>query len=501
VRFVVDTGSSDTIVFNKTTCLNDFPNNHNSDMAPYSTNPTVVCANYDLVGGSTSFLWDETSAPQFQPQGQLWWQVSFDLEALYYQPGSLRVGSDILTLPAKVDGTSQSDFTSFSQKRVDMFMSDGLAPANAQAATPNNVVTADASTRVLLNQNYYDLADGALGMGFAKISRIAARYNRPNTGMMQLLGTDEPIFGLDFSSSSGSGARMVLGGVDEQYRSTMAWSDPRPNWVDEVLPNYHNFALYAPRICGVDMFANISGSGGGQGDILGGPAANAWHAHVDTSSSCLTLPAEMHAMLISWVPIHCVLGIFDRIPRVCYLTDDVRAVLPTFSFRLSAQGRDLYLDLARLLFVQRGVPLNRLCVIRGESMVGGPTPYNAIVLGGRTLQQLVVAMDMRGAGRLGIAQAAGAPTQESQVQCAARVQCKGMQVHYDKLRTCLPPSCGDYYFFEVDPTDPSMCRLSSAFHILVGVLIGTFCLAEIGLNEAVLYFSKKVTSSGVVYGQ
>jgi hypothetical protein len=211
----------------------------------------------------------------------------------------------------------------------------------------------------------------------------------------------------------------------------------------------------------------------------------------------------MHALVISWLPVSCTLGNYDRLARICYLTDDVRASLPSLSFRLSSafDAQELVIDLTRLLFVPRGVPMNRFCLIRAESMLGGPTPNNAIVLGGRLLQQLYAVFDLRsGSSRVGLAQI-DPLAKESRVQCAPRVQCAGMQEHYPALNTCLPPACADYYFFDVDPEDPSMCRLSSAFHILVGVLVGAFALLELGLNEWVMRLAKRVSAVGVVYGQ
>jgi len=420
--------------------------------------------------------------------------VWFDYELLRFFSDDLRVGTEVFTLPARVDGTTQ--FTYYSA-RVDVLVSDG---ATIQAFSPlgSNIQPIDPSTRVYINQNYYDLADGALGLGQGSQSAIAAFYGRvgpsgtPRSGFMQLIDSDEPIFGLDFSSN----ARMTLGGVDEAYRARVAWSLPKPNWVDEILPSYHSFPLYAPRMCGTDLLGNISTK------VPLGPDGG-WHAFVDTASSCLTLPAEMHALVISWLPVSCTLGNYDRLARICYLTDDVRASLPSLSFRLSSalDAQELVVDLTRLLFVPRGVPMNRFCLIRAESMLGGPTPNNAIVLGGRLLQQLYVVFDLRGgSSRVGLAQI-DPLAKESRVQCAPRVQCAGMQEHYPALNTCLPPACADYYFFDVDPEDPSMCRLSSAFHILVGVLVGAFALLELGLNEWVMRLAKRVSAVGVVYGQ
>lgn len=115
------------------------------------------------------------------------------------------------------------------------------------------------------------------------------------------------------------------------------------------------------------------------------------------------------------------------------------------------------------------------------------------------MAQLYAAFDMRAPSRVGLANR-DATAVESRVQCAARVLCSGMQVHYDPLNLCLRPPCEDYYFFDYDDTK-KVCDLNSGFHIMCGVLIGTFVLLEMGLNEAVIYLSNKVMRSGIVVGQ
>lgn len=120
---------------------------------------------------------------------------------------------------------------------------------------------------------------------------------------------------------------------------------------------------------------------------------------------------------------------------------------------------------------------------------------------------------------------------ESRVQCASRVICEGMEVHYDPLNICLPPPCAEYYFFEHDasskqcklvsrrksigsaeslgqlhsctdvPPPVVWCFQSAGFHILCGIVIGVFILAELGLNEVVIFLSAKVQQNGIAAGQ
>jgi hypothetical protein len=106
--------------------------------------------------------------------------------------------------------------------------------------------------------------------------------------------------------------------LTEQYRSRLVWSDGPVS--SDLLSGYHSFRVYHLKICGVDMFRNLTSS---------------WHALVDTGSSCLGLPAEFFDMLVSWVPLQCDLGRSDGLPHVCYLMPEVKPVLPTLSFKLA----------------------------------------------------------------------------------------------------------------------------------------------------------------------
>lgn len=173
----------------------------------------------------------------------------------------------------------------------------------------------------------------------------------------------------------------------ELYRDRLSWSDGPSS----LLLGYHSFHIYHLQICGVDMFQNLTSSvttasrhthwGPGRaamgtlmlssrssGLLLLGlirwcpplltslcvrlllvcvlhpsffprhsavPASSSWHVLVDTGSSCLGLPAEFYDMVISWLPLRCNLGRYDSLPNVCYISDDVRPVLPTLSFKLA----------------------------------------------------------------------------------------------------------------------------------------------------------------------
>ena len=72
-------------------------------------------------------------------------------------------------------------------------------------------------------------------------------------------------------------------------------------------------------------------------------------------------------------------------------------------------------------------------------------------------------------------------------------------MHYDPLNMCLPPPCGEYYFFDYDPPN-KRCKLSTGFHLLAAIIIGVFVLAECFLNEAVIFLSRKVERNAIPAG-
>lgn len=239
--------------------------------------------------------------------------------------------------------------------------------------------------------------------------------------------------------------------LPEQYRDQLVWS----TGPSTLLTGFHSFDIYELKICGVNMFQNLTSS---------------WHALVDTGSSCLGLPAEFFDMVISWLPMTCNLGRVDGLPHVCYLSGDVKQrVLPTLSFKLAAGGSDLFINLSDLLFNQgaAGVdPANyRFCLYRSSSLTQGANQGNSIAFGGRVIKQFFAAFDMSAEGKVGFANKL--PLVESRVQCAARVMCDGMEVHYDQLNICLPPPCSDYYFFELDESS-KQCKLVSKRHKSMG---------------------------------
>ena len=517
MRFVVDTGSADLVYFNRSDCL---PN-----MFYFSTGALPFTQSTNCPGNNYVTSPSMEIVSGFGQDSNVF-ALLLDGESFIYTNDHLLIGSNLITLGAKVLGTTQPEY--YLSPDTLMWISSNNS-IRVREANWGNADPSDPSSFKLVNDQVWERTDGMLGIAFASASVLAFSQGRAQSSFMQIVSNGdttatEPIFSLDFGGSA-----LHLGGVSELYRSRLSWSSGPV----DLLAGYHSFSVYHMTVCGVDMFQNLTSS---------------WHGMVDTGSSCLGLPAEFFDMLISWMPLHCNLGLYDNQPHVCYITADIqnRNKLPTLSFRMADQGAEIFISLQDLLFQQQ--TLMRICVYRLGTMVGsvdaalapalcvlarvsnggrrlclaernvltpvclfcvlwllvvllrsGPNRENPIVFGSLVLAQLYGAFDMRSPSRVGFANR-DATAKESRVQCAARVLCTGMQVHYDPLNMCLRPPCEDYYFFDYDETQ-KVCKLNAGFHILCGVLIGTFVMLEMGLNEAVIFLSNKVMRSGIVVGQ
>jgi len=438
VQFVLDLGIQSTLLFSK------------SNLGRNLRTPSMDPQPSDVL---------------YQTQG-VGYGLSLDYES--YQFGPVLGVSDLLTLPLQLMGTNQKEY--FIKRVSQIYVSNNTVDAKTASQMLGDVDTNDATTLTLINPEYYDLSDGSLGLCPDPAPTASG------TPAQQLLGGPTTFFSLDLG-----GNEMHVGGVSEEYRAVQSWtSGPVTDGVN--LPAQggpFTFPVHHMKICGVDMFQNLT---------------TTWHALVDSGASCLGLPAEFYDMAISWLPVKCNLGRFTHLPYICYFGSDInKQRLPTLSFRLADQGRELFIDLSQLLFAFSNLD-NRLCLTRMSSMLNPPSSFNAIVFGGRVLKQFYTTFDW---GSRKVAFANRDPyIKESRANCASRVMCGGMQVHYEPLNLCLPPACDDYYFFEYDASTKS-CVLSSSFHIVVSLLIFVFLVTELGLNEMIMHLSKKVMANAI----
>jgi len=296
---------------------------------------------------------------------------------------------------------------------------------------------------------------------------------------------------LDFSDVTSSS--LYIGGIPEDYRSTLQWSIPLSNTSGGLDPrvdgDFHQLTVFDLTICNYNLFQSAPS--------LGIPFNNygGVNAIVDTGASCLTLPAEYFDQVVSWLPVTCNSLQNDGLPMTpatCrslgifkyYFADNVVQNLPTLSFRLSPGGDWLYLDIATLIYAAKGEYSHGLCIRRGYSAAYGG---GVISFGSLTLRSFIAVMNME---TFQVAFANKITNKVSMIQCIEPVQCKGMQTHYSPLNICEDPPCSSYYFFTFNDQSET-CELSTSFHVVAIFMIIVFILAEIGLNEIHKWLSKK----------
>jgi Eukaryotic aspartyl protease len=210
-----------------------------------------------------------------------------------------------------------------------------------------------------------------------------------------------------------------IGGVLEQFRSSIQWSEPRTVLGDPTLSPDYVFNMHAPRVCNIDLLQS------GQMYVK---------TIIDSGSACLSLPAHMFDALMRIVPAECS-DIYS-----CNLPSGLQAAMPTLSFSMEQNGNHLFVDLSKLFVVNT---LPRFCILRDA------TPGAPIIFGTSVLRTFYVALSAT-TGQVGLANAA--TTEESTLQCRKPLACIGMQRRDDFLNVCVDPDCSDFLLMTLDET-------------------------------------------------
>jgi len=401
---------------------------------------------------STSFAFETTSNNNVAK-----YPFSLQIDGEYVSDSLSVVGMDDSSLTFSILGTLASQ--SYSD-RVPFILS-------------SNIVFNGGDPSYFSSQSFPD-NDGLLGMGYSVLAR-----GHDHSAFLSLVASESdrinfPIFSLDVNGASGG--TLFLGGIDEQYRSSLEFSNSAASTT-----GYHVFTLFDMTICGAHLFQSSFSD------------SSSYDAIVGTGSSCLNLPAEFFDMIASWIPVECETEHFPSDiddSRVCYLTGSQPNSLPTLSFKLSSDGAYLHIPLENIILLPvPPEPRRRLCMHRGLSLSnfrGSSSPRFSF--GNRVLQNLFTTFAMN-TNQVGMAnKRIFAP---SLIQCSSRRQCLGMQSHDESLNMCIDPPCSLYYFFDFDSTN-KICVLSSAFHVTCIVMIVIFLVTEIALNEIHSYLANKV---------
>lgn len=257
---------------------------------------------------------------------------------------------------------------------------------------------------------------------------------------------------------------MHIGGPSSEYSQAVLWSQRASVSYSDLF----SFPMFRVGVCGAEALGNVS---------------THWVAVVDTASSCLTVPSEVFASFMAWLPMDCTRSpepLFETaLPLQCSLRPGVSATsLPRLYFRLSESGRQLHIALQDLLLTDGAT----LCLLEGRPVhvatdLMQPS-LTRIRLGTLALRSLYTVLD--GASkRVGFANKANVPSTD-RAGCAAPVACRGAQIRDLARNRCLPPMCDLYYFQQVDDASQTCVYR----HKFIGAMLFFLVLAVV--SEVVL---------------
>jgi len=279
------------------------------------------------------------------------------------------------------------------------------------------------------------------------------------------------LFGHDNDEGGGgvingrAASRVVLNHVDPRW--SLLWSQPKQSG-DIVNDGMHEFLMYHPQVCGVDLLYSTSSN---------------WLSVIDTSGACLSLPAFLFDRLRTHIPIACPFVPGESAAgRLC---SPVRSggspsrkarLLPALYFRLNdvqdPQPPWLYLPLERLVFKDGSQEF--LCVARSDDdrvRSSADMMFAHIAMGSLAVSAFYTVVDLQ-SRRIGLAPRATDPNAESSDDgCATPVTCSSpMQTYFAPSNQCEDPDCSEYIGMRFD-NDTKMCTWSKKIPISFGFLL------------------------------
>lgn len=248
----------------------------------------------------------------------------------------------------------------------------------------------------------------------------------------------------------------------------MVWSQMKPSTAQQ--DGMHEFLLYHPTVCGIDL--------------LEGTSSN-WLTIIDTSGPCLQLPAVLFDSLFVHIPVKCPFRHGESaVGRLCApdrsrsssLPGGRKISLPAMSFQLEDNGgatppRVLRLPLERLVF-DDGHGGELLCVSRGdtEGHVGPDMMYSHIGFGSLVVSALPTAL-LSNQHRVGFIERGNASVESTDAFCSAPTTCLSpMQTYHAPTNTCKDPDCSKYAMMQLDPKT-KMCVWRKFFIVQCAIVI------------------------------
>jgi hypothetical protein len=281
-------------------------------------------------------------------------------------------------------------------------------------------------------------------------------------------------------------SRVVLNQMNPLFEQQMTWSQPKQTG-DLLNDGMHEFLMFHPSVCGVDLLYNTSSN---------------WLTVLDTSGPCLSLPQFLFDRLRTHIPVDCPFELGKpSAGRLCSPLRGARKegwaaaersdgfggppppALPALRFQLQDVGtpapRDVYLPLERLVFRNTsGAEL--LCVARddGPSRAATDMLFSHIAFGSMVASVLYTVVDLRN-HTIGLAQRGNWTLESTDAFCTPPITCQSpMQTYFPPLNLCEDPRCSEYLFMTLDEKTKT-CVWSRAVPALLGVVLASLLALDL----------------------
>jgi len=256
---------------------------------------------------------------------------------------------------------------------------------------------------------------------------------------------------------------IAINEINPVYEDRLVWSQPKQTG-DLINDGMHEFLLYHPEVCGVDLLYNTSSN---------------WLTVIDTSGPCLTLPPFLFDRLRTRVQLDCPFKPGEKsLGRLCSPKRFPGAkgpTLPALHFALEdAQETEpprLHLALERLVF-HNSSGTELLCVARGDTYQAATADmtYSHIALGSLALAGLYTVVNLENY-TVGLASKGRLAADSTEEFCTSSVTCSSpMQTYFPPLNMCEDPRCSDYMFMMLDERTKT-CKWTRTVPISFGVLL------------------------------
>lgn len=296
------------------------------------------------------------------------------------------------------------------------------------------------------------------GLDFEPPDNVSVRLKaiQEELALTNQIGAEQAFF---ISGAKGQ-SRILLDAPDRP----VVWSQAKQTG-DVLNDGMHEFLLYRPSLCGVDLLYNTSSN---------------WLAVIDTSGPCLSMPPFFFDRLMTQIAgfpeaeVDCPfrLGMPSR-GQLCSLKRTTaspggRAVkLPTLYFQLEDDQEPappkVPLPLERLAF-RNGSGQELLCVSRSDDddqSNGADMIFSHIAFGSLAVAALYTTVNLENY-TIGLAPKGNASLESTNEFCVKPVVCKSsMQRAFPPLNICEDPDCSEYMFMTLDD-DTKMCRWNRA---------------------------------------